>query len=161
MKSALTLSIGILIGLGLNLLWQNRIYEPNELLSDGSLESSYDTFIDSLVKAGEFVQTHEYYGSDREKAQAYIHILSSLISVIKQEIFIDTSFPYFNNLSTFSKVGMDNADQTYHQTFIDGSGRELEDHPKLSHLPHIYQTPCQNHCMYLMNLNMSKTGVLK
>ena len=122
MKSALTLSIGILIGLGLNLLWQNRIYEPNELLSDGSLESSYDTFIDSLVKAGEFVQTHEYYGSDREKAQAYIHILSSLISVIKQEIFIDTSFPYFNNLSTFSKVGMDNADQTYHQTFIDGSG---------------------------------------
>ena len=122
MKSALTLSIGILIGLGLNLLWQNRIYEPNELLSDGSLESSYDTFIDSLVKAGEFVQTHEYYGSDREKAQAYIHILSGLISVIKQEIFIDTSFPYFNNLSTFSKVGMDNADQTYHQTFIDGSG---------------------------------------
>ena len=122
MKSTLTLSIGILIGLGLNLLWQNRIYEPNELLSDGSLESSYDTFIDSLVKAGEFVQTHEYYGSDREKAQAYIHILSSLISVIKQEIFIDTSFPYFNNLSTFSKVGMDNADQTYHQTFIDGSG---------------------------------------
>ena len=122
MKSILTLSIGILIGLGLNLLWQNRIYEPNELLSDGSLESSYDTFIDSLVKAGEFVQTHEYYGSDREKAQAYIHILSSLISVIKQEIFIDTSFPYFNNLSTFSKVGMDNADQTYHQTFIDGSG---------------------------------------
>jgi len=122
MKSALTLSIGILIGLGLNLLWQNRIYEPNELLSDGSLESSYDTFIDSLVKAGEFVQTHEYYGSDREKAQAYIHILSSLISVIKQEIFIDTSFPYFNNLSTFSKAGMDNADQTYHQTFIDGSG---------------------------------------
>ena len=122
MKSALTLSIGILIGLGLNLLWQNRIYEPNELLSDGSLESSYDTFIDSLIEAGEFVQTHEYYGSDREKAQAYIHILSSLISVIKQEIFIDTSFPYFNNLSTFSKVGMDNADQTYHQTFIDGSG---------------------------------------
>tara|TARA_B100001113_G_C21117476_1_gene625986 strand:+ start:760 stop:2028 length:1269 start_codon:yes stop_codon:yes gene_type:complete len=122
MKSTLTLSIGIFIGLGLNLLWQNRIYEPNELLSDGSLESSYDTFIDSLVKAGEFVQTHEYYGSDREKAQAYIHILSSLISVIKQEIFIDTSFPYFNNLSTFSKVGMDNADQTYHQTFIDGSG---------------------------------------
>ena len=122
MKSALTLSIGILIGLGLNLLWQNRIYEPNKILSDGSLESSYDAFIDSLIEAGEFVQAHEYYGSDREKAQAYIHILSSLISVIKQEIFIDTSFPYFNNLSTFSKVGMDNADQTYHQTFIDGSG---------------------------------------
>ena len=122
MKSALTLSIGILIGLGLNLLWQNRIYEPNKILSDGSLESSYDAFIDSLIEAGEFVQAHEYYGSDREKAQAYIHILSSLISVIKQEIFIDTSFPYFNNLSTFSKAGMDNADQTYHQTFIDGSG---------------------------------------
>ena len=122
MKSALTLSIGILIGLGLNLLWQNRIYEPNKILSDGSLESSYDAFIDSLIEAGEFVQAHEYYGSDREKAQAYIHILSSLISVIKQEIFIDTDFPYFNNLSTFSKVGMDNADQTYHQTFIDGSG---------------------------------------
>ena len=122
MKSALTLTIGILIGLGLNLLWQNRIYEPNKILSDGSLESSYDAFIDSLIEAGEFVQAHEYYGSDREKAQAYIHILSSLISVIKQEIFIDTSFPYFNNLSTFSKAGMDNADQTYHQTFIDGSG---------------------------------------
>jgi len=122
MKSALTLSIGILIGIGLNLLWQNRIYEPNKILSDGSLESSYDAFIDSLIEAGEFVQAHEYYGSDREKAQAYIHILSSLISVIKQEIFIDTDFPYFNNLSTFSKVGMDNADQTYHQTFIDGSG---------------------------------------
>ena len=91
MKSALTLSIGILIGLGLNLLWQNRIYEPNKIFSDGSLESSYDAFIDSLIEAGEFVQAHEYYGSDREKAQAYIHILSSLISVIKQEIFIDTS----------------------------------------------------------------------
>ena len=42
--------------------------------------------------------------------------------MIKQEVINDHDFPYFNNLNTFTKTGMDNADQTYHQTFLDGSG---------------------------------------
>jgi len=122
MKKILYLTIGLFIGLVLSYLWQFRLYEPKKIIHDGTIESSYDAFIESLVQSGEFVQSHKYYSSDREKAQAYIHILSSLISTIKQEVINDHDFPYFNNLSTFTKTGMDNADQTYHQTFLDGSG---------------------------------------
>lgn len=122
MKKILFLTIGVFIGFVLSYLWQFRLYEPKKINHEGTIESSYDAFIESLVQSGEFVQSHKYYSSDREKAQAYIHILSSLISTIKQEVINDHDFPYFNNLSTFTKTGMDNADQTYHQTFLDGSG---------------------------------------
>ena len=122
MKKVLFLTIGVCIGFVLSYLWEFRLYEPNKINHEGTIESSYDAFIESLVQSGEFVQSHKYYSSDREKAQAYIHILSSLISTIKQEVINDHDFPYFNNLSTFTKTGMDNADQTYHQTFLDGSG---------------------------------------
>ena len=122
MKKVFILIIGICVGIGSSYLWQLRLYEPKKIIHDGTIESSYAAFIESLVKSGEFVQSHKYYSSDRERAQAYIHILSSLISMIKQEIMNDKDFPYFNNLSTFTKTGMDNADQTYHQTFLDGSG---------------------------------------
>ena len=122
MKKILFLTIGVFIGFVLSYLWQFRLYEPKKINHEGTIESSYDAFIESLVQSGEFVQSHKYYSSDREKAQAYIHILSSLISTIKQEVINDHDFPYFNNLNTFTKTGMDNADQTYHQTFLDGSG---------------------------------------
>ena len=122
MKKILYLTIGLFIGFVLSYLWQFRLYEPKKINHEGTIESSYDAFIESLVQSGEFVQSHKYYSSDREKAQAYIHILSSLISTIKQEVINDHNFPYFNNLSTFTKTGMDNADQTYHQTYLDGSG---------------------------------------
>ena len=122
MKKVLFLTIGVCIGFVLSYLWEFRLYEPKKINHEGTIESSYDAFIESLVKSGEFVQSHKYYSSDREKAQAYIHILSSLVSTIKQEVINDHDFPYFNNLSTFTKTGMDNADQTYHQTFLDGSG---------------------------------------
>ena len=122
MKKILYLTIGLFIGFVLSYLWQFRLYEPKKIIHEGTIESSYDALIESLVQSGEFVQSHKYYSSDREKAQAYIHILSSLISTIKQEVINDHDFPYFNNLSTFTKTGMDNADQTYHQTFLDGSG---------------------------------------
>ena len=122
MKKVLCLIIGVCVGFIFSYLWQLRLYEPKKINYEGTIESSYDAFIESLVKSGEFVQSHKYYSSDREKAQAYIHILSSLISTIKQEVINDHDFPYFNNLSTFTKTGMDNADQTYHQTFLDGSG---------------------------------------
>tara|TARA_Y100001935_G_scaffold249864_1_gene249104 strand:- start:2516 stop:3784 length:1269 start_codon:yes stop_codon:yes gene_type:complete len=122
MKNVFILIIGVCIGIGSSYLWQLRLYEPKKINYDGTIESSYGAFIESLVKSGEFVQSHKYYSSDREKAQAYIHILSSLINMIKQEVINDHDFPYFNNLNTFTKTGMDNADQTYHQTFLDGSG---------------------------------------
>lgn len=122
MKKILYLTIGLFIGFVLSYLWQFRLYEPKKIIHEGTIESSYDALIESLVQSGEFVQSHKYYSSDREKAQAYIHILSSLISTIKQEVINDHDFPYFNNLNTFTKTGMDNADQTYHQTFLDGSG---------------------------------------
>ena len=122
MKNVFILIIGVCIGIGSSYLWQLRLYEPKKINYDGTIESSYGAFIESLVKSGEFVQSHKYYSSDREKAQAYIHILSSLINMIKQEVINDHDFPFFNNLNTFTKTGMDNADQTYHQTFLDGSG---------------------------------------
>lgn len=122
MKKSLILIIGMLIGIGLTVGWQFRISTTESFETNGTIESSYDAFIESLIKSGEFVQSHEYYSSDREKAQAYIHILSSLIGSTKQEVFIDSNFPYFNNINTFTKAGMDNADQTYHQTFLNGSG---------------------------------------
>ena len=75
----------MLIGIGLTVGWQFRISTPESFGTNGTIESSYDVFIESLIKSGEFVQSHEYYSSDREKAQAYIHILSSLIGSTKQE----------------------------------------------------------------------------
>ena len=103
MKNAFILIIGVCIGIGSSYLWQLRLYEPKKINYDGTIESSYAAFIESLVKSGEFVQSHKYYSSDREKAQAYIHILSSLINMIKQEVINDHDFPYFNNLNTFTK----------------------------------------------------------
>ena len=49
-----------------------RLYEPKKINYDGT-----EAFIESLVKSGEFVQSHKYYSSDREKAQAYISLLSN------------------------------------------------------------------------------------
>ena len=94
MKKSLILIIGMLIGIGLTVGWQFRISTPESFETNGTIESSYDAFIESLIKSGEFVQSHKYYSSDREKAQAYIHILSSLIGSTKQEVFIDSNFPY-------------------------------------------------------------------
>ena len=70
--------------------------------------------------------------------------------MIKQEVINDHDFPYFNNLNTFTKTGMDNADQTYHQTFLDGSGMyRVWGTRGIYH--YIYQTPFRNLYMFLMS----------
>ena len=47
--------IGVCIGFVLSYLWQFRLYEPKRIYHEGTIESSYDAFIESLVKSGEFV----------------------------------------------------------------------------------------------------------
>ena len=42
MKKGLILITGIIIGIGLSLMWQLRLYEPKDLYTDGSIESAYD-----------------------------------------------------------------------------------------------------------------------
>ena len=66
MKKSLILIIGMLIGIGLTVGWQFRISTPESFETNGTIESSYDALIESLIKSGEFVQSHEYYSSDRE-----------------------------------------------------------------------------------------------
>ena len=97
----------MLIGIGLSVVWQFRISTPESFETNGTIESSYDAFIDSLIKSGEFVQSHEYYSSDREKAQAYIHILSSLIGSTKStNIVLLIYVKIYTNTKT---------DKTYHE----------------------------------------------
>ena len=58
MKKSLILIIGMLIGIGLTVGWQLRI-SIESFETNGTIESSYDAFIESLIKSGEFVQSHE------------------------------------------------------------------------------------------------------
>ena len=53
MKKSLILIIGMLIGIGLTVGWQLRISTPESFETNGTIESSYDAFIESLIKSGD------------------------------------------------------------------------------------------------------------
>jgi hypothetical protein len=84
------------------------------------LQASYDQLVQALAEAGDFVEGHKWYGSEREQAEAYRHILRTLIASIEERGLHDTAFPYFRIISPRTKAGMDNPDQRYLVAPLDG-----------------------------------------
>lgn len=98
----------------------NRPVSPPPLEKTQSLKSSYDQWVQSLAEAGDFVEGHRWYGSEREQAEAYRHIMRILISSLEERGLNDPDFPYFRIIRPRTKSGMDNADQRYLAVALEG-----------------------------------------
>ena len=119
-SSMLFMIIGAMVGALLMYLKDFRT-DSTVMVQDGiRLEETFQEFAKAIDSAGSFVQAHKWYGSPQEQAEAYRHILRGLISAIELKAMSDPDFPYFHEVSPFSKGGMDNADQRYLTTMING-----------------------------------------
>ena len=58
----------------------NRPVPAPPLEETRSLQGAYGQLVQSLADAGDFVAGHRWYGSEREQAEAYRHIMRILIS---------------------------------------------------------------------------------
>lgn len=100
----------------------NSPVSPPSLEKTQSLKNSYDQWVQALAEAGDFVQGHRWYGSEREQAEAYRHIMRILISSLEERGLNDPAFPYFRIIRPRTKSGMDNSDQRYLAAALDGTG---------------------------------------
>lgn len=85
------------------------------------LPETYDALVSAMSEAGDFVEGHKWYGTEKEQAEAYRHVLRILMNSV-QENLSDRDFPYFYEINPFSKSGMDNSDQRYLSVLINGAG---------------------------------------
>ena len=85
------------------------------------LPETYDALVSAMSAAGDFVEGHKWYGTEKEQAEAYRHVLRILMNSV-QENLSDRDFPYFYEINPFSKSGMDNSDQRYLSVLINGAG---------------------------------------
>lgn len=120
-KNLLLITLGLLAGMATVILYQSQYHIEKNAGSVG-LDEAYQALSLAVSDAGTFVQNHQWYGSEREQTEAYRHIVRSLISSLELKAFSDTDFPSFHEINTFSKTGMDNADQRYLTTMIHGNG---------------------------------------
>jgi len=120
MKHAGLLVLGTLLGAVGLYAYQLRTADIPVVEGSQELEAAYATFSDAIRESGEFVQSHQWYGSEREQAEAYRHIVRVMINILRESVLVDPDFPYFFDISPFSKTGMDNADQVYYSTMIEG-----------------------------------------
>jgi hypothetical protein len=89
---------------------------------DMQLEASLDALADAVRDAGSFVREHKWYGSEQEQAEAYRHVVRILIGALEGNAMMDPDFPYFRQISTRTKAGMDNPDQRYLIAMLRGEG---------------------------------------
>lgn len=85
-----------------------------------SLEASLDALAASIVDAGAFARSHVWFGSEREQVEAYHHILRLLVNGLEGNALSDPDFPFFHEINTRTKAGMDNSDQRYQIARLDG-----------------------------------------
>jgi hypothetical protein len=90
-----------------------RTQSVPETAASQSLGHSLEGLSDQIREAGEFVREHHWYGSEQEQAEAYRHIARQLTSALEGYALMDADFPYFRELNTRTKSGMDNSDQRY------------------------------------------------
>lgn len=95
---------------------------PAKPASTTELVLAYDEFATAVADVGDVVEQHRWYGSDLERAEAYRHITRVMMNVLPERLLIDPDFPYFYEIGPFSKNGMDNPDQRYLSTLINGDG---------------------------------------
>lgn len=94
-----------------------------EPVTDGlALQDSFDAFASAISEAGSFVEGHQWYGSPEEQAEAYRHILRTLVRSIETNALGEPDFPFFVESTPFNTSGMDNADQRYLITMLSGGG---------------------------------------
>lgn len=85
-----------------------------------NLAASLDQLAGAIVEAGEFVRGHQWFGSPLEQAEAYRHIVRILIASLEGKALMDPDFPFFREIDTRTKSGMDNSDQRYLIATLDG-----------------------------------------
>ncbi|MFK8050439.1 MAG: hypothetical protein AB8B81_18605 [Halioglobus sp.] len=119
-RTLLYIAFGTLIGATLMYLKDFKTQSTEPIQSGMGLEDSFQEFAKAIEQAGSFVQQHQWYGSPAEQAEAYRHILRGLISAIELQAMSDPDFPYFHEVNPFSKSGMDNSDQRYLITLLNG-----------------------------------------
>lgn len=121
-KNSLLIVLGFAIG-ALAMYAKDFKTETVEVAPTGiALEASFQVFADAVAQAGEFVQGHQWYGSELEQAEAYRHILRGIISALEIKAMSDPDFPFFHELNPYAKSGMDNSDQRYLITMLNGEG---------------------------------------
>ena len=121
MKIVVSFVCGGVLSLALYLLVFDRPVDAPPLEVSRGLADSYDQFVDSLAQAGDFVESHPWYGSEREQAEAYRHIMRTLVAAIEERFMHDPRFPYFRIINPNNKTGMDNPDQRYLIAILDGN----------------------------------------
>ncbi len=114
--------IGALAGAAGLFLLQLQPAEAPRIEGAHDLEAAFSQFAQVVEESGSFVKSHKWYGSEREQAEAYRHIVRIMMNVLPESVLIDPDFPYFYEIGPLSKSGMDNSDQHYLSTMINGSG---------------------------------------
>ncbi|MFK8022170.1 MAG: hypothetical protein AB8B86_20605 [Pseudomonadales bacterium] len=120
-KNVLLLVIGIAIGAAVMFAKDFQTESAQQISKNLALEESFDAFSNAVSDAGVFVQQHQWYESSLEQAEAYRHIMRALISALEIKALGDPDFPFFHELNTFAKSGMDNSDQRYLITMLNGA----------------------------------------
>jgi len=121
-RTLVTLCIGALLGAGALFAFYLKPVPLPAVEQHTSIEAAYDALARAVSDAGEFVQSHLWYGSEREQAEAYRHIARALSNAMISGVISDPDFPYFYEIGPFSKIGMDNSDQRYLSVVVDGAG---------------------------------------
>lgn len=110
------------VGVGVAMMWllSLRQAEAPPAPQSAGLEQSLDGLAATIVDAGAFVRSHEWFGSDQEQVEAYRHILRLLVNGLEGNALSDPDFPFFQEINTRTKAGMDNSDQRYQIARLDG-----------------------------------------
>jgi len=122
LKNICWLLLGAALAAVTGFIIQIRPVTAPEIQQGQRLESAFAELSRAIEESGEFVQGHLWYGSEREQAEAYRHIVRVLMNSLLEYTITDPSFPYFFEIGPYTKIGMDNSDQRYMNTRIDGSG---------------------------------------
>ncbi|MDG2336219.1 MAG: DUF1214 domain-containing protein [Myxococcota bacterium] len=121
-KNIAWILLGALLG-SAGLFWaQIQPERAVRIQGEHELEAAFSELARAVKESGDFVQGHQWYGSEREQAEAYRHIARIMMNVLPASLLIDPDFPYFFEIGPFSKSGMDNSDQRYLTTTVNGSG---------------------------------------
>ncbi len=121
-KNLAWFTAGALLCFIVTFLLDMRQNEAAPVAASADLEQSLDSLADSIKEAGQFVRNHKWYGSEREQIEAYRHILRQLSNALDHHAHMDPDFPYFQELNTRTKSGMDNSDQRYLIARLNGEG---------------------------------------
>ncbi|MEM9255878.1 MAG: hypothetical protein AAGA91_10535 [Pseudomonadota bacterium] len=113
MRISLVFLLGMCVGAALAWGWTLREQAAPETVSSADMAQSVEQLAAALVEATSFVEQHAWYGTEQEQAEAYHHLLSSLMNGLESYGLSDPDFPFFHELNTRNKVGMDNSDQRY------------------------------------------------